>query len=96
MTFGAKSERMWRLEFAVDAARHNVFIGGSNRAGVEAPWNQPYFGDSHFVGPNGALANVSTHPELVISDVDLSTLSKPDPSGWNLTRDIRRDIYSPG
>jgi N-carbamoylputrescine amidase len=96
VTFGAKSQRMWRLEFAVDAARHNLFIGASNRAGDEPPWNQPYFGDSHFVGPSGALANVSKHPELVISDVDLATLSKPDPSGWNLTRDIRRDIYTSG
>jgi N-carbamoylputrescine amidase len=94
VTFGAKSHRLWRLEFQVDAARHNVFIGGSNRKGVEPPWNQPYFGDSHFVGPNGALANVSTHPELVISDIDLNELSRPDPSGWNLKRDARRDIYS--
>ncbi|MBI3844939.1 MAG: hypothetical protein HY292_09905, partial [Planctomycetes bacterium] len=53
VTFGEKSQRMWRQEFAVDAARHRVFIGGSNRKGLEPPWNQPFFGDSHFVGPNG-------------------------------------------
>jgi len=94
VTFGEKSHRMWHLEFQVDAARHNVFIGGSNRKGVEPPWNQPYFGESHFVGPNGVLQNLSTHPELVVADVDLSTLAKPDPSGWNLKRDLRRDIYS--
>jgi beta-ureidopropionase len=94
VTFGEKSHRMWHLEFQVDAARHNVFIGGSNRKGVEPPWSQPYFGDSHFVGPNGVLVNVSTHPELIISDVDLTQLTKPDPSGWNLKRDLRRDIYS--
>ncbi|MCC6333078.1 MAG: acyltransferase [Myxococcales bacterium] len=94
VTFGEKSHRMWHLEFQVDAARHHVFIGGSNRKGVEPPWNQPYFGDSHFVGPNGVLANASTHPELVIADVDLTNLAKPDPSGWNLKRDLRRDIYS--
>jgi hypothetical protein len=35
---------------------------------------------------------VSGHPDLVISEVDLSTLSKPGPSGWNLVRDIRREI----
>jgi N-carbamoylputrescine amidase len=94
VTFGEKSHRMWHLEFQVDAARHNVFIGGSNRKGREAPWGQAYFGDSHFVGPNGVLVNVSTHPELVIADVDLSQLAAPDPSGWNLKRDLRRDIYS--
>ena len=94
VTFGEKSHRMWHLEFQVDAARHNVFIGGSNRKGSEAPWGQPYFGDTHFVGPNGALVNVSNHPELIISDVDLSQLAGPDPSGWNLKRDLRRDIYS--
>ncbi len=95
VTFGAKSQRMWQLEFEVDAARHNLFIGGSNRKGVEPPWNQPYFGESHFVGPNGRLQNVSSHPELIIADVDLEVLSKADPSGWNLKRDIRHDIYSP-
>lgn len=95
VTFGAKSHRMWHLEFQVDAARHGVFIGGSNRKGVEPPWNQPYFGDSHFAGPNGVLKDLSTNPELVIADVDLGELSRPDPSGWNLPRDIRQDIYTP-
>ena len=95
VTFGEKSQRMWRLEFPVDAARHNLFIGGSNRKGVEPPWNQPYFGESYFVGPNGLLPNLSPHPNLIIADLDLSTLSRPDPSGWNLPRDLRPPIYSP-
>ncbi len=95
VTFGAKSQRMWPLEFAVDAARHNLFIGGSNRKGSEPPWNQPYFGDSHFVGPSGRLPDASDHLELIISDIDLDELSAADPSGWNLARDIRNDIYSP-
>jgi beta-ureidopropionase len=95
VTFGAKSERMWRLEFATDAARHNLFIGGSNRKGLEPPWNQAYFGDSHFVGPNGALADLSSHENLVIADLDLGERAAGDPSGWNLPRDIRHDIYSP-
>jgi N-carbamoylputrescine amidase len=95
VTFGAKSQRMWHLEFPVDAARQNVFIGGSNRKGVEPPWNQPYFGESYFVGPNGVLPNRSTHPELVIADVDRGELTRPDPSGWNLPRDVRPGLYSP-
>ena len=94
VTFGNKSERMWPLEFAVDAARHNLFIGGSNRKGVEPPWTQPYFGESHFVGPNGVLSNLSTHPNLVIADVPLGELANGDPSGWNLPRDIRYGIYT--
>jgi beta-ureidopropionase len=93
VTFGAKSERMWQLEFQVDAARHNLFIAGSNRKGSEPPWNQPYFGASHFAGPNGVPADVSTHPDLVIADLDLGELAAGDPSGWNLPRDIRYDIY---
>jgi beta-ureidopropionase len=94
VTFGSKSERMWPLEFAVDAARHNLFIGGSNRLGVEPPWTQPYFGKSHFAGPNGALPDLSTNPKLVIADVPLHELKSADPSGWNLPRDIRYPIYS--
>lgn len=95
VTFGEKSQRMWHLEFQVDAARHNVFIGGSNRKGVEPPWNQPYFGESHFTGPNGVLKNLSTHDELIIADVELEQLKRPDPSGWNLPRDTRFGIYTP-
>jgi N-carbamoylputrescine amidase len=94
VTFGAKSQRMWHLEFAVDAARHNVFIGGSNRKGSEPPWDQPYFGESYFAGPNGTVQDVSTHANLVIADLDLGQLRSTDPSGWNLPRDIRHDIYS--
>jgi N-carbamoylputrescine amidase len=93
VTFGEKSRRMWELEFPVDAARHNVFIGGSNRLGSEPPWNQPYFGGSYFVGPNGRLEDLSTDDRLVVSDVDLADLERPDPSGWNLVRDARPEIY---
>jgi len=93
VTFGAKSRRMWPLEFAVDAARHGVIIGGSNRRGAEPPWNQDYFGESHFCGPNGALENRSDHPELVIADLDIASPGTPDPSGWDLRRDARPDIY---
>ncbi len=91
ITFGEKSERMWEIEFPVDAARYNVFIGGSNRRGVEPPWLQPYFGKSYFVGPNGRLDNLSQHGHLIVADVDLTTLAEPDPSGWNLPRDSRAE-----
>ena len=93
VTFGSKSERMWPLEFPVDAARHNVFIAGSNRAGSEPPWNQPYFGRSYVVGPNGPCEDVSRHERIVIADVDLAMLDHPDPSGWNLPRDTKPEIY---
>lgn len=93
VTFGAKSERMWELEFEVDAARHGVFIAGSNRRGVEPPWTQPYFGRSYLVGPNGRVAPLESRPELVIGAVDLDEIRRPDPSGWNLPRDRRPSIY---
>jgi beta-ureidopropionase len=95
VTFGKKSRRMWPLEFQVDAARHNLFIAGSNRRGAEPPWNQEYFGESHVVGPNGVAPNLSTHPNLVVAEIDLGELGRPDPSGWNLARDARYEIYSP-
>ena len=93
VTFGEKSRRMWPLEFAVDACRHRLFIGGSNRLGSEKPWNQPYFGETHFVGPDGACKDVSENPKIVIAEVDLASLAAPDPSGWNLPRDTRPEIY---
>jgi len=95
VTFGEKSRRMWDLEFPVDAARHNLYIGGSNRRGVEPPWTQEYFGASYFAGPGGVLPRVaSPTDELVIADLDLDLLRGADPSGWNLPRDRRSTIYS--
>jgi N-carbamoylputrescine amidase len=89
VSFGTKSQRMWRHEFPTDACRENLFIGGSNRRGAEPPWNQPYFGDTYFVGPNGYPPGVEVHPELVVADLDLEELRSPDPSGWDLRRDRR-------
>ncbi|MCA9679173.1 MAG: hypothetical protein KC464_29355 [Myxococcales bacterium] len=93
VTFGAKSRRMWDLEFPVDAARHNLYIAGSNRRGVEPPWTQPYFGASYVAGPNGRVEPVASPPELVVADLDLDVLRGPDPSGWDLARDRRPAIY---
>lgn len=93
VTFGTKSRRMWELEFQVDAAREKLFIGASNRRGSEPPWNQRYFGASHFVGPNGRPPHVHIHPNLVVADLDFGELYSPDPSGWDLHRDRRPDIY---
>ncbi|HTB79086.1 MAG TPA: hypothetical protein VK762_37845, partial [Polyangiaceae bacterium] len=59
-------------------------------------WNQPFFGESHFVGPNGPVVDVSTHPELIVADLDLGELAAGDPSGWNLPRDVRPEIYRLG
>jgi N-carbamoylputrescine amidase len=93
VTFGQKSRAMWEMEFAVDAARHNLFIGGSNRIGSEPPWNQEFFGASYFVGPNGRPAALAARDELIVADLDLDQLSGADPSGWDLSRDLRPDIY---
>lgn len=94
VTFGAKSERMWKHEFLVDACRWRLFIGGSNRNGVEKPWNEPFFGDSHWAGPDGErLPDLSEHPNLVIAELDLDQLRRPDPAGWDFARDRRPSIY---
>lgn len=88
VTFGEKSRRLWDLEFLVDACRHRVFIGGSNRRGAERPWGQRYFGGGYFAGPDGLkLPELSDHPNLVLADLDLGALGRPDPSGWDLARD---------
>ena len=96
VTFGAKSRRMWEMEFLVDACRHRVFIGGSNRLGAEKPWGQRFFGASYFAGPDGEkLKNLSRDPSLVVAELDLALLERPDPSGWDLRRDERPDLTDP-
>lgn len=93
VTFGAKSEHFWELEFEVDAARHRTFIAGSNRLGVEPPFGVRYFGKSLLVGPNGRLPVHREVPGLVIGEIDLELLRHPDPAGWRLVEDRRPDIY---
>ncbi len=93
VTFGQKSRQMWEMEFAVDATRHNLFIGGSNRIGSEPPWNQEFFGASYFVGPNGRPSPIEAPKGLVVADLNLGELRGEDPSGWNFTRDLRPAIY---
>lgn len=94
VTFGEKARRMWELEFPVDAARHGLFIGGSNRLGAEPPWNVEFFGASYFCGPNGRVDPLPGPDELVIADLDLAQLTHADPSGWSLEHDSRPEIYS--
>lgn len=93
VTFGQKSERMWELEFEVDAARHGMFIAGSNRLGVEPPFDVRYFGRSYIAGPDGRAELDRSAAGLVIGEVDLEALSRPDPSGWKLGRDRRAGQY---
>lgn len=92
--FGAKAKTLWESEARTNAARHRLFIGQSNRMGAERPWNRVFFGDSFFTGPDGGrLENLSRHPSLVISSLELAAQSYPDPVGWDLPRDVRPDIY---
>ncbi len=94
ITFGATSRRMWPLEAEVDAMRHRLFIGSSNRVGAEPPWNQEFFGESFFVGPEGPVSPLLPAPEgLVVADLNLGLLADADGSGWNLARDRRPAIY---
>jgi beta-ureidopropionase len=93
VTFGEKSQRMWRHEFATDATRHGLFIAGSNRKGAEAPWGVSYFGDSHVTGPNGVKENLSSDERVVLAEIDLEELRGVDPSGWRLRDDRRDEIY---
>ncbi len=85
VTFGRQSERMWELEFQVDACRNRVFIAGSNRQGREAPWKQPYFGKSLVAGASGLIAADRSVPGMAQFQIDLSELD--DGSGWRLVED---------
>jgi N-carbamoylputrescine amidase len=87
ITFGRESQRMWPMEFQVDAARNRVFIAGSNRLGTEPPWNQPYYGGSLLAGPQGLVAADRSVPGVVQFSVELSQVATD--SGWKLVEDAR-------
>ena len=92
VTFGATSQRMWRRESEVDALRHGVHLGVSNRRGAEPPWGIEYFGDSHFVGPAGPLPSRAPVDGLCVADLELG--AQGHGAGWDLSRDRRPDCYS--
>jgi beta-ureidopropionase len=94
VTFGTQSRRLWELEFEVDAARHGIFIAGSNRKGSEAPWNQEFFGASYFAGPSGRPELLDAPAGLVMADLDLDGSADCGGSGWDLKRDRRPEIYA--
>jgi len=93
VTFGRMSRRLWELEFLVDAARHGVYICGSNRRGVERPWGQEYFGGSYFAGPAERVEEVRDEAGLVMADLDLGALEQGGDSGWDLEGDTRPEVY---
>ncbi len=95
VTFGEKSERMWEMEFEVDAGRHRIYIAGSNRLGREPPFDVHYFGHSYVAGPDGRVEVDRRHDGLVIADVDLERIRSLDPSGWRLVEDRRSTLYEP-
>jgi N-carbamoylputrescine amidase len=67
---------------------------GNNRLGPANVSRNPYF--PVFATPVGRLGvAICYDPELVIADLDLAELAAGDPSGWNLPRDVRHDIYGP-
>ena len=84
VTFGQDSERMWPIEAAVDARRHNVYIGLSNRLGAEPPWSQVYYGRSHFCAPAGALPDLCPDGALIVSELDFDALEGTETAGWAL------------
>ncbi len=91
VTFGTVSEAVWEHEFPTEAVRHGFFVGGSNRKGQEFEGGPTFFGKSYFVGPDGQrLENLSTNPELVIADLDLSQV-RGNLSGWNLPENRNDD-----
>lgn len=94
VTFGSKSQRLWRIESAADASRHRLFIACSNRRGAEPPWNVAYFGDSHIMGPNGACEPLERDAEMIVADLDLDDCAGADPAGWDIGGDARPDIYA--
>ncbi len=93
VTFGAQSERMWDMEFLVDAARYRVWIAGSNRLGAEQPWAQHFYGRSYVAGPEGRAPVDRSLEGLVLFDVPAQLDRHHDPSGWRLVEDRRDDLY---
>lgn len=56
----------WENRYPRAAAAHKVHLGALN------PLGGPHFGASYFVGPTGIrLRNLSSHPNLVVSDLEL-------------------------
>ncbi|TPW18984.1 MAG: hypothetical protein FD126_3138, partial [Elusimicrobia bacterium] len=61
-----ETREQWEARYPRSAAAHKVHIGALN------PLGGSHFGASYFCGPTGIrLRNLSAHPNIVLSDLEL-------------------------
>ena len=96
-TVAGVSQYLWELEQPASAAANGVYIGATNRIGVEPPWNiGEFYGSSYFVNPRGEIiAQASADKdELLVSELDLNMIREVR-DNWQFFRDRRPDTYGP-
>ena len=88
------SRAMWDVEQRCAALNNCVFIGATNRVGVE-PWDfGAFYGSSFFVDPRGeTLVQASEHnDELIVADLELDLIEEMRQK-WSYFQTRRPDTY---
>lgn len=91
-----KSKQLWKFEQPAQAVANLVFIGASNRVGVEETWNiGEFYGSSCFINPLGeVIAQASDNKdELLIADLDLDQITEARKE-WQFLKDRRPEMYN--
>ena len=89
------SQYLWELEQPASAVANGVYIGATNRPGIEGPWNiGEFYGSSYIVNPRGEIIVQASEDkdELIVADMDMEMIREIR-NNWQFFRDRRPETY---
>ena len=94
VTFGKKSERLWRKEFATDAARQQHLHCREQSQWGRATLEHPLLRRQPRRRPRRRPSRTCPkRRDLVVAELDLDALKASDTAGWRLQGDRRPDLF---
>ncbi len=94
-TVAGLSQYLWKLEQPAAAVANGVFIGATNRPGIEQPWEiGRFYGSSYVVDPRGEILVEASEDsdQLVVAEMEMETVREVR-NTWQFFRDRRPETY---
>ncbi len=94
-TVAGLSQYLWKLEQPAAAVANGVFIGATNRPGIEQPWEiGRFYGSSYVVDPRGEILVEASEAadQLVVAEMEMETVREVR-NTWQFFRDRRPETY---
>ncbi len=94
-TVAGLSQYLWKLEQPAAAVANGVYIGATNRPGIEQPWEiGRFYGSSYVVDPRGEILVEAGEDadQLVVAEMEMETVREVR-NTWQFFRDRRPETY---